>query len=90
MFAAILRGEASVGTLASYEQERAREWQRLLGLAPPLGAPQGALRSLAFEHLAPCIPACGEDFDVLLEQIQSGEHGAGHGAGHGAARAAVS
>ena len=94
MFAAILRGEASVGTLASYEQERAREWQRLLGLAPPLGASQGALRSLGFQHLAPCLPACGEDFDVSLEQMQSGDHGeghdAGHDAGHSAARAAVS
>jgi len=71
LFAAILRGEASAGTLASYEQERARDWQRLLGLAPPLGTSRGALGALGFQRLAPCIPACGEDFDVLLEQVQS-------------------
>jgi 2-polyprenyl-6-methoxyphenol hydroxylase-like FAD-dependent oxidoreductase len=72
LFAMILRGEASLGTLASYEQERARDWQRLLGLAPPLGTSRGALGMLDMQRLAPCIPACGEDFDVLLEQVQSG------------------
>ncbi|HTV25565.1 MAG TPA: NAD(P)/FAD-dependent oxidoreductase [Polyangiaceae bacterium] len=50
----------------SFEQQQQAEWVRLFGLWPRDAPSQGHV-----SELAPCVPASGEDFEVLLEQLGS-------------------
>jgi 2-polyprenyl-6-methoxyphenol hydroxylase-like FAD-dependent oxidoreductase len=49
---------------AQFEQEQQAEWVRLFGLYP-----RNAPTQWHVSELAPCVPASGEDFDVLLDQL---------------------
>lgn len=69
LFAGILRGDAPLDALAVYDDERAREWQRLLLERPP-PALQGVPGA---QRLPLCIPAGGADLDALLEQLSLSE-----------------
>jgi len=49
---------------AQFEHEQQAEWVRLFGLSSP-----HAPSSWHVHELSPCLPASGEDFEVLLEQL---------------------
>ena len=69
--AATLRDKASLDTFEAYNEERVREWRKLLGATGGLTAaaqadPWIAERSAA---ILPCLPACGADLDHLAHQL---------------------
>jgi 2-polyprenyl-6-methoxyphenol hydroxylase-like FAD-dependent oxidoreductase len=49
---------------AAFEHEQQTEWARLFGLRP-----SHAPSSLHVSELAPCLPASGRDFELLLDQL---------------------
>jgi 2-polyprenyl-6-methoxyphenol hydroxylase-like FAD-dependent oxidoreductase len=49
---------------ARFEREQQAEWVRLFGIWPPNATARGDV-----SELAPCLPASGEDFEVLLDQL---------------------
>jgi len=53
---------------AQFEQEQQAEWVRLFGLWPRKAPTQWHV-----SELAPCLPASGEDFEVMLDQLGAAE-----------------
>jgi 2-polyprenyl-6-methoxyphenol hydroxylase-like FAD-dependent oxidoreductase len=49
-----------------FQNEQRAEWQRLFALGPP-----PAPRRWPFSEIAPCVPASGADFELLLAQLQA-------------------
>lgn len=72
--ASVLRGEREADALAQYDRECAAEWECLTGparrdAAGNVPAAARALGALQLAQLAPCLPACGQDFDALVAQL---------------------
>jgi 2-polyprenyl-6-methoxyphenol hydroxylase-like FAD-dependent oxidoreductase len=57
-------GAPSVHPFAGFEHEQQAEWARLFGLLPAHAPSQWHV-----SELAPCLPASGEDFETLLDQL---------------------
>lgn len=54
-------------SFAAFENEQQAEWVRLFGLYP-----RNAPTRWHVSELAPCLPASGEDFEALLDQLGDG------------------
>jgi 2-polyprenyl-6-methoxyphenol hydroxylase-like FAD-dependent oxidoreductase len=70
--ASILKGKGSVDALALYNTRHVGEWSHLLQVGGPELEPTDAALDWTREHageLTPCIPASGEHFSRLAEQL---------------------
>ena len=70
-FASILRHQADLDLLRTYDKIHRAEWKRLLGLKAP-AEPSGGLSPWARQHYATILanlPASGEDLDHLMEKL---------------------
>lgn len=67
----ILREKGSLELLQTYDQERRREWERMLGLKgdPKPGARTDAWVRQRGGELPQCIPASGPELTLLLSQL---------------------
>lgn len=67
----VLHGHETIDRLAHYEDQRRREWMRLLGLEPWLAPAPDAPEwvRLNLDRIIPVLPASGEDFVLLAGQI---------------------
>ncbi len=70
----VLGGKVPAESLASYDEERRTEWGRLLGTENAYTAGDGASDWVRkhIDTIPSCIPASGEDLDLLLGQIGIG------------------
>jgi 3-(3-hydroxy-phenyl)propionate hydroxylase len=70
--ASILKGKATIDALALYSTRHKGEWSRLLQVGGPELEPTGSALDWTKEHaneITACIPASGEHFSVLAEQL---------------------
>lgn len=60
----LFEGNPGGATFRRFESEQQAEWARLFGLYP-----RHAPSEWHLSELAPCVPASGEDFEALLDQL---------------------